>query len=146
MCNKFVLKKQLYSLRMEGGDVLGHVQQFDQLSMDLLNLGMTMEEEDKSLMLLCSLSGSYDPLVTTLLDGKEILVYKEIMSILRTNEQRERMMRGSMEVPQDAMVASERFRRKDRHEIVGRQSFSKSIREVRCYMCRQLGHMKRKYP
>ena len=57
----------------EGGDVLGHIQQFDQLSMDLLNLDVAMEEE-KSLMLLCSLSGSFDVLMMTLLYRKEILV------------------------------------------------------------------------
>ena len=46
----------------EDGDLPGHVQRFDQLSIDLLNLGMALEEEDKSLMLLCLLSGSFDPL------------------------------------------------------------------------------------
>ena len=61
----------------EDGDVLGHVQWFNPLSIDLFNLGEAAEEEDKSLMLLCSLSESYDPLVMTLLYGKEILVKKE---------------------------------------------------------------------
>ena len=50
--------------------------------MDLLNLDVAMEEEDKSLMLQCSLSKSYDPLVTTLLYGEEILVYEKIMLVL----------------------------------------------------------------
>ena len=50
--------------------------------MDLLNLDVAMEEEDKSLMLLCSLSRSYDLLVMTLLYRKEILVYEKIVSIL----------------------------------------------------------------
>ena len=104
----------------EDGDLLGHVQWFDQLDMDLLNLDVLMEE-DKSLMLLCSLSENYDLLVMTLLYGKEILIYKEIVSVLQTNEQRKRMVRDSMDVPQDAMVASERSRRgKDRHEAAER--------------------------
>ena len=69
-------------------DVAGHIQHFDRMSMDLLNIGVDLEDVDKSLLLLCSLSGSFDPLVTTLLHGKETLVYEEIVSVLRSNEQR----------------------------------------------------------
>ena len=86
MCNKLVLNKQLYSLRMqEGEDVVGHTQWFDRMSMNLLNIRVDLKEEDKSLLLLCSLPGSFDPLVTTLLYGKEMLVYKEIVPIVRSN-------------------------------------------------------------
>ena len=56
------------------------------MSMNLLNIGMDIDEEDKSLLLLCSLSESFDPLVMTLLYGKETLVYKEIILVLRSNE------------------------------------------------------------
>ncbi|KAG1346534.1 putative Retrovirus-related Pol polyprotein from transposon TNT 1-94 [Cocos nucifera] len=48
MCNKLVLKKQLYSLRMqEGEDVAEHIQRFDRMSMDLLNIEVDLEEKDK---------------------------------------------------------------------------------------------------
>ena len=57
------------------------------MSMDLLNIGMEFEEKDKSLLLLCSLSESFDPLVTTILYGMETLVYEDIISVLRSNEQ-----------------------------------------------------------
>ena len=68
MCHKLILKKRLYSLRMKkGGDVLGHIPKFDQVCNELLNIGMKMEEKDKSLLLVCSLPPFYDPLVTTLL-------------------------------------------------------------------------------
>ena len=70
MCNKLMLKKRLYIVRMqEGSDVIGHIQRFDQLCMELMNIGVKLDEEDKSLLLLCSLPGSYDSLVTTLLYG-----------------------------------------------------------------------------
>ena len=87
MYHQLMLKKQLYNLWMEeGGDVLGYIQRFDQLSMDLLNLDVAIQEDDKSLMLLCSLSRSFNPLVMTLLYQKEILVYQEIVSDLQMNE------------------------------------------------------------
>ena len=77
----------------EGEDVVGHIQWFDWMSMDLLNIGVELEEEDKSLLLLCSLFGSFNPLIITLRYGRETLVYKEIVLVLRSNEQRERMMK-----------------------------------------------------
>ena len=64
--------------------------------MDLLNVMVDIEEEDKSLLLLCSLPGSFDPLVTALLYGKETLVYKEIISLLRSNEQQKWMVNGEV--------------------------------------------------
>ena len=71
-------------------------------------------------------------------------MYEEIVSVLRMNKQREWMVRGSTELSQDAMVVSERsWREMDRHEVAGRQTSPKSIGEVRCYMCWQLGHIKR---
>ena len=43
---------------------------------------MTYEDEDKVLLLLASLPTSYDHLVTTLMDGKETIVLKEVTSAL----------------------------------------------------------------
>lgn len=48
-------------------------------------------EEDKSLPLLCSLPRSYDPLVMTLLYGKKTLNYEHIVSIFKSNKQKEWM-------------------------------------------------------
>ena len=81
-----MLKKRLYSLRMQESDVLGHIQKFDRMCNELLNIWVKMEEEDKSLLLLCSLPPSYDPLVMTLLYGKETLEYEDMVSVLRSNE------------------------------------------------------------
>ena len=53
---------------------------------ELLNIEVKIKEEDKSLLLVCSLLSSYDPLVTTLLYGKETLKYEDMVSVLRSNE------------------------------------------------------------
>ena len=59
----------------------------------MLNIGMELEEEDKSLILLCLLPESFNPLVTTLLYGKKMLVYEDIVLVLRSNEQQKWMMK-----------------------------------------------------
>ena len=93
MCNKLMLKKQLYNLWMqEGGDIVLHIQGYDRICNDLMTLDVKMDEKDKSLLLLCSLPVSYDPLVTILLYGKKTLLYEDIVSVLRSNEQRRKMI------------------------------------------------------
>lgn len=83
-----------------------HIQRFDQLNNDLLNLGVKMEEEDKSLLLLCSLPSSFDLLVTMLLYEKETLFYEDIVSMLRSNEQQEKLTKEG--VPHEGLVVGER--------------------------------------
>ena len=53
---------------------------------ELLNIGVKLEEEDKSLLLLCSLPPYFDALLTTLLYGKETLEYEDMVLVLRANE------------------------------------------------------------
>ena len=59
----------------EGGNLVGHIQRFNQVRSDLLNMDVKIEEEDRALLLLCSLPSAYDSLITTLVYGKESLEY-----------------------------------------------------------------------
>ena len=92
MTNMLWLKKQLYSLRMlEGGDLVAHIQRFNQVCSEVMSLDVKIEEEDRALLLVCSLSVSYDSLIITLIYRKETLNYEEIVGVLRSNEQREQI-------------------------------------------------------
>ena len=88
MTNKLWLKKQLYSLQMpEGGDLIAHIQKFNQICSEDISLDVKIDEEDRALLLLCSLSISYDCLIPTLVYGKEILNFEKMVGVLRSNEQ-----------------------------------------------------------
>ena len=64
MTNKLWLKKQLYSLQMpEGGDLIAHIQKFSQVCSDVMNPNVKIDEEDRALLLFCSLSFFYDGLI-----------------------------------------------------------------------------------
>ena len=52
---------------------------------------MKIDEKDRVLLLLCFLSSSYDGLITILVYGKETLNYEEVVGVLRSNEQREKI-------------------------------------------------------
>jgi len=89
--NKMYLKKQLYGLRMnEGTAVLEHLNFFNKVISELLPVDVKIDEEDKALILLSSLSESYDYIITTMLYGKEALILEEITSILLSNEIKKR--------------------------------------------------------
>ncbi|CAJ2663689.1 unnamed protein product [Trifolium pratense] len=67
LMNKLYAKKRLYSLKMEeGSNLQQHVNVFQNILTDLTRLGVQMDDEDKAIILLCSLPESYDHLVTTL--------------------------------------------------------------------------------
>ena len=66
LSNKLFMKKHLYSLRIkEGTFILQYLNAFNKILSNLLVLEVKVEEEDKTLLLLSSLSSSYDNLATT---------------------------------------------------------------------------------
>ena len=71
----------------EGEDLIAHIQKFNQVCLDVMSFDVKIDEEDRALLLLCSLSVSYNGLITTLAYRKEILNSKEVVGVLRSNEQ-----------------------------------------------------------
>ena len=67
LTNKIYLKRQLYSLRMkEGRKIPDHLNVFNTLIFQLLDMEVKMEEENKEITLLCSLPESWDHFVASI--------------------------------------------------------------------------------
>ena len=66
-----------------------HLNFFNKVFSKLLAVDVKINEKDKALILLSSLSESYDHIVTTMLYGKETLIL-EVTSTLLSNEIRKR--------------------------------------------------------
>ena len=89
--NKLYLKKQLYELRMnEGTSVLEHLNIFNNVISELLAIDVKINEESKALILLSSLSESYDYITTIMLHGKKTFIFEVVTSTLLSNEIRKR--------------------------------------------------------
>ena len=81
------MKKQLYELKMsEETDVRDHINNFNKCITQLLSVEVKIDEEDKAVILLASLSKSYETLVTTLLVGKTTLTVDEVSTALLETE------------------------------------------------------------
>ena len=88
--NKLYPKKQLYELSMkERTAVFEHLNFFNKVISELLHIDVNIDE-DKALILLSSLSESYDHIVTAKLYCKETLIFEEVPSTLLSNEIRKR--------------------------------------------------------
>ena len=62
--NKLILRKNLYNLRMKDGDsVTEHLNAFNTVVSQLSSVDIKISDEDKCIILLCSLPDSWDCLV-----------------------------------------------------------------------------------
>ena len=151
LTNKLYLKQKLYGLKMaESADLSQHINVFNQIISDLRRVDVKYEDEDKALMLLCSLpaSPSYENLVTTLMWGKETLKLEEVTGALLSFHQRKK---ANEETAQgEGLVAKsnqERGRSKARDGSNNKKSRSKSRKkDDKCFLCRKSGHFKRDCP
>ena len=102
---------------------------------------MKINEKDKDLLLLCSLPGSYDGLITILLYEKETLNYEEVVGVLWSNEQRKKIKMGCSN--SEVLAVNERQGRtweKVRDKPRDRSKSKGKKKGWRCYKCNQIGH------
>lgn len=137
---KLYLKQKLYGLKMqEGSDLVEHVNIFNQLVADLARLKVTIDDEDKVIILLCSLPPSYEHVVTTLTYGKESIKTEDITAALLARELRRK--NNAVEAPQaeGLLVSGEPSRGKV-------EAKSKRKKKVQCFKCGDWGHVKKECP
>lgn len=146
LTNKLYLKQKLYGLKMqEGTDLVQHINFFNHTVSDLQRIEVVIEDEDKAMILLCSLPPSYEHLVTTLTWGKDTLKVDEITTaLLAHNQRKQNNAEGSQTEALYVKGNQETGRRQ------GKDGFSKRNprvrRSVQCYKCQQMGHIRKDCP
>ncbi|KAH9680676.1 hypothetical protein KPL71_026642 [Citrus sinensis] len=89
--NRLFMKKKLYRFTYTPSMSMNdHVNSFNKILADLLNLDEQFEDEDKALLLFNSLPDEYDHLTTTLLHGKDSVTFDAICSALYNSETRKK--------------------------------------------------------
>ena len=138
LSNKLFWKKQLYRLLMkEGTLILHHLNSFNRIMSDLLALDVKLEEEDKAILLLCSLPFSYDHLATTIMYRKETLLLEDVRQVLQNNAL---MKRAYPQEEASGLVVKEN---KGRSKRIGSGQDSGASSGVTCFWCKNTGHMKK---
>ena len=100
LANKLRLKERLYTIRMsEGTSIQEHLDEFNSILMDLENLEVVINDEDRAVLLIVSLTPSYKHFHEIMLNGgadslkfndvKENLLSKEKFDIDGRHEDKE---------------------------------------------------------
>ena len=78
------LKRRLYLFQLKGGiSISDHIKNYMKLLANFTNLDVVIEDEDKALILLSSLSDKrYETFVLTLINGRTFLIYSEVTAAL----------------------------------------------------------------
>ena len=83
MAKRLATKKKLYTLQMEeGSSITDHIDAFNKIILDLEDINVKIDDEDKAMILLCSLSSSYENLVDTLMYGRQTFAMGDVKEAL----------------------------------------------------------------
>eukprot|EP00253_Pinus_taeda_P002896 PITA_02896 len=89
LVNKLFLRKKLYNLMMKDGDSMTeNLNAFNTVVSQLSSVDIKISDEDKCIILLCSLLDLWDTLVITIGSNATALQFDEIVSALLTEEMR----------------------------------------------------------
>ncbi|MFQ6660968.1 hypothetical protein Gotur_029288 [Gossypium turneri] len=87
LANRLVLKQHLFTFRMNEGELLrDHISQFITLLNDLKNVEVHIDDEDQTMLLLCSLPPSYKSFRETLIYGRDKLSFKNVKGHLLSRD------------------------------------------------------------
>lgn len=137
LTTKLYLKKRLYTLRMkEGTSLQDHLDEFNQIVMDIKNIGIKLEEEDQALLLICSLPPSYENLSNSMLYGRDTIKLEDVKAALNSTELKNRLNGSSSDIQVgDGLIVRGRSKSRDgsKGKFRGR-SKSKAGSNVECFL------------
>ena len=90
--NKVFLMKCLFNMKMsEGGSTLDHLSEFNIVTSQLTSIKVNFDEEVRALLILCSLSESWNSLVMVVsnsVSGTNTLKFDEVVGVILSEEMR----------------------------------------------------------
>ncbi|KAJ8616233.1 hypothetical protein MRB53_035605 [Persea americana] len=103
--NRIYLKKKLFRFEYRQGiSMTEHLDDFNKIIADLMNIDVTIDDEDKALLLLNSLPNSYDHFTHTLINGKIEVKYDVVSVALINNEYRKKDKQAHKDSSSDALT------------------------------------------
>ena len=87
LSSRLFLKAKFFTFKMqEGPKLLSHIDEFNKLCLDLENIDMNYDDEDKAFVLLHSLTKSYETFVDILKHGRDILTLEDVIGAVNSKE------------------------------------------------------------
>ncbi|KAH9743695.1 hypothetical protein KPL70_003390 [Citrus sinensis] len=143
LAKRLYMKRKLYTFSMKEGTAMrDHVDEFNKLILDLENVNVMLEDEDRALILLSSLPDSYEHFVDTLLYGRQTLTLKDVKNALESKDLKKRAD-GKDQITGDGLVAkakTEKKMYKDKKNKNQKEKTDKMKKKRKCYFCQKEGH------
>ena len=90
--NKIFLIKRLFNMKMsEGGSIVDHLNEFNTVANQLSSIGVNFDDEDRALLILCSLPERWNGLVTdasNFVSGSNTLKFDDVVGVILSGEMR----------------------------------------------------------
>ncbi|GFZ18499.1 hypothetical protein Acr_27g0002380 [Actinidia rufa] len=152
LINQLYLKKQPHALHMmEGANFMEHLNEFKRLLIELEVIGVKVEEENKAVIMLVSLSPTYEHLSTTLMYRKDTLRIDETVATLlshksmRKKETENYSKERAMIAADGGHVRGQTTERRDGSKLRGRSQLRGCPQSIdykkKCYYCDKEGHI-----
>nr|GEW32103.1 zinc finger, CCHC-type [Tanacetum cinerariifolium] len=124
-----------------------HIDEFNKLILDLANIDIEIKDEDQAVMLLTSLSSSYENCVETLLYERESLTMEDVLATLNPRELKKRT-EAIKEETGDGLYVRGRSDHSGEAHSSGSLLFKSRGKtgKLKCFICHSKGHLKRDCP
>ncbi|KAH9705144.1 Integrase catalytic domain-containing protein [Citrus sinensis] len=143
LAKRLYMKRKLYTFSMKDGTALkDHLDEFNKLILDLENVNIDLEDEDRALILLSSLPDSYEHFVDTLLYGRQTLTLKDVKNALESKDLNRRTDGNDLN-PAESLVARAKPDKKfskDKKNNNQKDKGDKKKKKRKCYFCHKEGH------
>ncbi|KAH9801673.1 hypothetical protein KPL71_001112 [Citrus sinensis] len=124
----------------EGSSISDHINAFNKIILDLEDINVKIEDEDKTMILLCSFLSSYEHLVDTLIYGRQALTMVDVKETLSSKAATKKESKEA-----EGLMARGRSEKKENNR--GKQKRSKSRpKNKKCLTCHKEGHFKKDCP
>ncbi|KAH9650990.1 hypothetical protein KPL70_026576 [Citrus sinensis] len=138
---RLATKKKLYTLQMEeGSSITDHIDAFNKIILDLEDINVKIDDEDKAMILLCSLPSSYENLVDTLMYGRQTLAMGDVKETLSSKAAIKKETRDG-----EGLTARGRTEKREISKNKKKRSKSRQ-KNLKCFHCHKEGHFKKDCP
>ncbi|KAH9699562.1 hypothetical protein KPL71_024410 [Citrus sinensis] len=140
MVKRLATKKKLYTMQMEeGSSITDHIDAFNKIILDLEDINVKIDDEDKAMILLYSLPSSYENLVDTLMYERQTLAMGDVKEALSSKAAIKKETRDG-----EGLTARGRTEKKETSKNKKKRSKSRP-NNLKCFHCHKEGHFKKDY-
>jgi hypothetical protein len=155
LSNRLYTSLKLMSFRMKDGGtkIQDHIDAFNDLVVDLRNIGEDLSDERQALHLLSSLPASYQSLSRVLLHrDRKTITYNEVVSALLTDDMQQKLVLSSQPTTSSGTAlnvnrgrSQSRTNESDKRSKFRSRSRGKSQdrKAITCWNCGKAGHLKK---